>query len=166
MKAGVKRLNEVEFTRRVKLNARKLYCVAYSILWNDADCADAMQDAVAKVWQHRDKLRDESSFDSYLVRALINRCKSMRRPRRFKSVELTDELTADEGNMPADIDLRDALKSLPEKYRLPLILHYQDGFSIKEISDMLRLNESLVKSRLHQARTRLKRLLGGDSYET
>jgi RNA polymerase sigma-70 factor (ECF subfamily) len=54
---------------------------------------------------------------------------------------------------------------LPEKYRLPTLLHYLEGYSLKEIARILRIPESKVKSRLHQARGKLRDLLGGEDYE-
>ena len=158
-------MNEVEFTSRVKRCSRKLYCVAYSILWNDADCLDAVQEAVARVWMRLGRLQNEAYFETYLVRTLINRCKSMRRPKRFITVGLSRELEKMQGDLSSDLDLREALKRLPEKYRLPLILHYQDGYSLRETAQMLGISEKLVKSRLHQARGNLKQLLGGDQNE-
>ena len=62
-----------------------------------------------------------------------------------------------------DVQLRDALRRLPEKYRLVLILHHLEGFSLDEMSDMLDVPVTRLKSRLHQARSRLRvQLTTGD----
>ncbi len=159
-------MTEAEFTGRVMPLSRKLYCVAYSILWNDADCADAVQEALAKAWVSRDKLMNYESFEAWIVRLLINTAVSqLRRRKRFRSVPLEDGLEASQERRPEDIDLQNALKKLRDKYRLLLVLHYQDGYSIGEISEIMDISEKLVKSRLHQARQELKKLLGGDGYE-
>ena len=158
-------MNEVEWTVRIMALSRKMYCVAYSILRNDADCADAVQEAVAKAWQYKDRLNHEEYFETWLIRVLINRCKSELRRRRRRSEALQEEC-ADHASDPAiDVTLRDALMRLKPKYRLPLILHYQDGYSLKEIARILKVSEGLVKSRLYQARAELKKMLGGDEHE-
>jgi RNA polymerase sigma-70 factor (ECF subfamily) len=165
VKAGVMSLNEKEFGERVSRMRYKLYCVAYSILWNDADCADAMQEAAAKAWMHRFRLEAGEYFETWFMRILINECRMLKRKRRRIGTAPDQDIPAPERDAAADIDLRNAFRRLPEKYQLLLILRYQDGYSVREISGMLSLREELVKSRLRQARAELRRLLGGDGYE-
>ena len=52
--------------------------------------------------------------------------------------------------------MRDELARLPEKLRLPLLLHYLEGFPLEEVARMLRLPVGTVKSRLHQGRRALR----------
>ena len=165
MKAGVMGLNEAEFIQRALNIKRKLYCVAYSILWNDADCADAMQEAAAKAWMSRNRLEYEEFFETWLVRILINECRTLLRKRRRSETASFADPAATELSLAADMDFRAALMRMKAKYRLPLILHCQDGYTLSEIADILGIGEGLVKSRLHQARKELKRLLGGDGNE-
>ena len=54
--------------------------------------------------------------------------------------------------------LREALRGMPDKYRLPLILHYAEGYGIVEIARMLRLPQTTVRGRLHVGRGKLKAL--------
>ena len=69
----------------------------------------------------------------------------------------------DSSDFVEDVQLRDALRRLPEKYRLVLILHHLEGFSLDEMSDMLDVPVTRLKSRLHQARSRLRvQLTTGD----
>ena len=157
-------MNEAEFGARILKIERRLYCTAYSILWNEADCLDAMQEAAARAWMHRGRLRNENFFETWFTRILINECRALLRKRKGEGA-LTEEIAAAQQDIPADIDLKNALIRLKPKYRLPMILHYQDGYSLKEVARILDLREALVKSRLHQARQELKRLLGGDEYE-
>ena len=73
----------------------------------------------------------------------------------------------DSSDFVEDVQLRDALRRLPEKYRLVLILHHLEGFSLDEMSDMLDVPATRLKSRLHQARSRLRVQLttGDDTHE-
>lgn len=55
-----------------------------------------------------------------------------------------------------DFETRLMLESLPEKQRVPLILHYLEGFSLEEISQVLHVSVGIVKYRMHQARKKLR----------
>ena len=59
-----------------------LYRVAYTVLRNDADCQDAVQDALLKAWAGRNRLRNEQYFRTWLVRILINASHDMLRKRK------------------------------------------------------------------------------------
>ena len=90
---------------------------------------------------------------------------------RYQSASATETLSSgasgrvSEEITPEDLDLRNALMKLKGKYRILLVLHYQNGYSLEEISEIMGISERLVKSRMHQARQELKKLLGGDDYE-
>ena len=74
-------------------------------------------------------------------------------------------VTEDVGERPApqgDTELRLALDALPERYRLPLVLHYLEGFSVEDIARTLRMPSGTVKYRLHQARKALRVELDGE----
>ena len=158
-------MNGAEFTRRVLKAERKLYRIAYSMLWNDQDCCDAAQETMVKAWQYKDKLLSEAYFDTWLVRILINECRGILRKRRGDIQELSEDIPDHKSDCERDMDLADALMKLPEKYRMPTLLHYLEGYSLKETARILRIPETKVKSRLHQARGKLRDLLGGEEYE-
>ncbi len=56
-------------------------------------------------------------------------------------------------------ELFDQVMALPAKYRLPLYLYYYEGYSIKEVGELLKVNPSTVQTRLARARARLKTML-------
>ena len=149
-------MNEQEFTMRVRSMERKLYRIAHSILWSDADCADAIQEAVFRGWMKRGGLREERYFETWLVRILINECKNIIRRSKLSPVPLDETIRADGGEPGVDLHLRAALKQLPEKYRTVLLLHHLEGYSLKEAAMILKLTPQVVKSRLHQARKLLR----------
>jgi RNA polymerase sigma-70 factor (ECF subfamily) len=63
-------------------------------------------------------------------------------------------------------DMRDVLMRLPEIYRAPLVLHYMDGFSTKEIARMLEMPLGTILARLHRGRKRFERELWTYAEET
>ena len=149
-------IDERTFMEEVERAERTLYRVSRSLLSSDADCRDAVQEALLKAWQRRDSLREAAYFRTWLVRILINECRMLRRRnRRVTPVEVLPEREAP----PPDEALRDALEALDERWRLPLVLHYLEGFSVREIAEMLDTPENTVKMRLMRARRRLRGML-------
>lgn len=151
-------MDDRQFTQRALDCQRKLYRVALSMLRCDADAADAIQEAVFKGWLHRGALRDGERFEAWLTRILVNECHNIQR-RWKRRGEPLDEGRAVLAEEPPDPELRDALMALPERLRLPLVLHYLEGYSLREISDILKIPQTTVKSRLHQGRGALRRAL-------
>lgn len=147
-------MEEAQFTQRVTAARDKLFRIAYTILHDEQDCADALQETLLRAWKNLPRLRDEQYFDTWLVRILINESKRLCSSRRTPSLPAAAAAPGVE-----DPGLHDALAALDEKYRLPLTLHYMEGYSLEEISFLLRLPMGTVKSRMHVGRARLKRQL-------
>lgn len=153
-------MSDQEYMARVQRMERKLYRIAHAVLWNDADCADAIQEAVFKGWMKRDSLREESRFEAWIARILVNECRNLQRRQRVRPLPL--EEIADPGrpdSLAEDMHLRQALRRMPEKYRMPLLLRYLEGYSLGDVSRILEIPYPLVKSRIHQARGELAKLL-------
>lgn len=147
-----------------------LYRVAKSILQNDDDCADAISEAVTKAFERLHTLREDKYAKTWLIRILINECFSIRRhAQRFicsgEEQELEIMLENNE-NVSEETDysmLYAAIRRLPAKNRLVIILYYLEGYSVREIADLLHVGESAVKTRMSRARKEMKRMLKEDS---
>lgn len=146
-------MDEQEFSRRVTRSRDKLFRISYTLLHNEQDCADALQEALLRAWQHVGRLREERYFDTWLVRILINECKRLRA--RRQPVISVPSVPFE----PDDRALHDALQALEEKYRLPVVLHYLEGYSLEEIAWLLRIPVGTVKSRMFTGRKRLRDIL-------
>lgn len=147
-------VDEATFVREVQAMERMLYRVARGYLPGWEDCADAVQEALGKAWAKRKSAQPEY-FRPWLVRIVINECHNVQR--RRKRVVLAEHVESGECDVPEDArELRVALSALPERLRLPLLLHYLEGFSLEEAARILRLPLGTVKSRLHQGRKALK----------
>lgn len=146
-----------EFTRRVRDAQEMLYRITYGLLREPQDRMDAVQEAILKAWCSQSRLRDERHFETWLVRILINECHNRQRAQsRFAPLESAPESTEE---FPPDSPLRDAILALPEKLRMPIMLHYMEGYKTDEIAAMLRIPGGTVRTRLRKARTALKTLL-------
>lgn len=153
-------MNDQEYMRRVRRSEARLYRIAQAILWRPSDCSDAVQEAVFRGWMKKNSLRDADFFESWLMRILINVCRDQLKKRGREYAQLLCEPSA-EDRLCEDLHLRLALKRLPEKYRLPLVLHYLEGYAVKEVATMLGLSPTRVNTRLHLGRKNLRMLLEG-----
>ncbi len=136
-----------------------MYHVAKTLLYSDADCADAIQEAIVKAFSKLDTLKKDAYAKTWLMRILLNECYSvMRKEKRVVSLE--DYRQEEKAEEQKDYsDLYEAIYRLPEEMRLSVTLYYLDGYSVREIAAMMETTESAVKNRLARARQRLKREL-------
>lgn len=144
------------FVQEVDKSSGMLYRVAFSILRNEDDCKDALQEAALKAWEKRQSLREVNRFSTWITRILINECRNIQRKRR-RIVPL--EEAPEPAIPPHDPTLAMVLHSLPEKFRLPLVLQYSEGMNYAEIAQVLRLPESTVRGRIHRAKKELRKEL-------
>lgn len=138
---------------------RQLYATAKTILMNDQDCADAIQETIVKAFSKIQTLRNDKYAKTWLIRILINECYTfLRKSSRLVSLEEMNEKAEIEADKKTDYsDLYRAVNSLKEELRLPVILYYIEDFSVKEIAQILEITEGAVQKRLARARGKLKR---------
>lgn len=144
------------FVEQVEVCKGMMYRVALTILQNDADVQDALQEAALKAWSKRHTLREESYFITWMTRILINECYAIRR--RQKRIVLMDELPQTAVTTEG-VSLRLILETLPEKQRLPLVLKYAEGMDDTEIAAIMHLTIPAVRSRIRRARAQLRKEL-------
>lgn len=143
---------------------KSLYRVARAYLRNDEDCADAIQNALLKAYDKLGSLRKEEYFKTWLIRILINECKMI--IRSYEDIVPYEEYVCEEKAEEETIGLFELVYELPEKQRVPFVLHYIEGYSIKEIAEMTKTSVPNIKTRLFRAREVLKeKIEGGESDE-
>jgi len=147
-----------DFAVQIMDMKKTLYHVACGILRSEADREDAVQECILKAWEKRDSLKNGAAFRSWVTRILINECYDI--CRRSSKIIVMDELPEAVAPEMDNRDLRDAIGKLEDIYRLPILLFYVEGFSIREISRILQIPEGTVKSRLHAGRGKLRTMLG------
>ena len=152
-----------EFAQRVEAMQGALYRVAYGLLLNRADCADAVQEALLRAWEKRGTLREKAYFGTWLTRILINECYGMLR--RLLAAPPLYGLPEPAAPPDADPALHDAIARLDRKLRLPVVLHYMEGYGVDDIARMLRVPSGTIKTRLARARALLRLQLTDDEHE-
>ena len=136
----------------------QMYCTARTILGNDEDCADAIQETIVKAFQKIDTLKKDKYAKTWLMRILINECYNLiRRESRLVSLENLSELPERQQKEETDYsDLYQAVNALKDELKLPVVLYYAEDFSIREIAEILGVSEGAVQKRLARARGKLK----------
>lgn len=147
-------MDKKTFTDKILQNEDMLYRISMSMLRNQTDCEDAVQDTILAAYSKLGTLKNEEYFKTWLVRILINNCNKMLRQRgRFVSdIKLPE---AAENSAEISTEVRIALDNLNPKLRIVVIMKYIEGFSVNEIKQILRIPEGTVKSRLHEGRRKL-----------
>lgn len=155
-------MDEQSFTDAVNQHRDMLYRVAYTVLHNNEDCADALQEALLKAWQRLSTLRDDTHFRGWMTRIVVNCSRDMLRKCKLHLSELTEDIPA---SPIEDAQLDEALRLLDERLRLPLVLHYMEGMSIEEIGQVLTLPQGTIKNRMFRGRQKLAAILGKEEDE-
>ncbi len=149
------------FTQLMQLYMKDMYRVALAILMNDEDAADAIQDTILTCWEKIHSLRQIRYFHTWMIRILINKCYDIRkRNQKITSFDEYDE-PAQEDNY--NLELKEALSTLNEKYRIIMTLFYSEGYHIDEIARMLKIPKSTVQTRLQRGREKLAKYYFGES---
>ena len=142
-----------------------LYSAAYRITGSVDDAMDATQSAFVNAYEKLHTFDSSYRFFSWIYRIAVNQSLNLV-GRRKNQTELEDDIAvADEG--PADAfaaaeirgQLKQALLELEPHYRTVIVLKHLEGFSYREIGELLDIPEKTVKSRLFTARQRLRAVL-------
>jgi RNA polymerase sigma-70 factor (ECF subfamily) len=156
--------DELVFSELLKRHKEKVRNIIYLTLSNTDGVDDIAQEVFITVYRHLRSFRFESQFTTWLYRITINKCKDHLRKKNIRSIFLPlkdDEPVFESINEDTDIKhiVRNAIATLPDKLRIPLVLKDLEGFSYQEIADTMECEIGTVKSRIFRAREALKKIL-------
>lgn len=166
----------VAFGVLVDTRIDRCYRLAWSILSNDADAADATQDALLAAWRQLPRLRDAAAFDGWLNRIVANAALMARRHRlRLREVSVAPVHPGDIPHEPEpapDLRARTAFDDVVDgdaigrgfdrlrpQDRMILVLHHVEERPVAEIARSLGIPVGTLKSRLHAARGALEKAM-------
>ena len=153
-------MDKDDFAARVTTMQQSLYRVAASYLRGEADRLDAVCEAIARAWEKRGALRDERLFSTWITRILIRECVNIqRRQRRSVPVDVLPEQIQEEENRDVR-SLREAIETLPQRQRTMLVLHYMEGYDVREVARIMGTTTGAVCAGLSRARETLRRRIG------
>jgi RNA polymerase sigma-70 factor (ECF subfamily) len=169
--------DETAFAELVELYKDRMYHLGYRMLGNRQEAEDVVQDTFLRVYSNLEKYDETQKFSTWIYRICTNLCIDRLR-RKKPSYSLDSELADGEGNdwygMLASSDptpenqlvltetqemIREAIDSLPAKYKSVIILKYLQDLSLQEISDILKLPVTTVKTRVHRGREFLRKIM-------
>lgn len=180
MEPTVKNIHE-DLIRGCRDNERKaqfqVYGLYYKAMFNTAlrivndpaEAEDIMQEAFLEAFRKIDTYREESSFGSWLKKIVIHKSiDEIRRSREFVSLEDVEQDFADAGDeenmmqvLSAKVeDIRKAIHSLPDDYRVILSLYLLEGYDHEEIAQVLNISYNLSRTRYSRARKKLLEYVG------
>lgn len=138
-----------------------LYRFAVSYTGSPADAEDIVQSVFLKLMSKNVNL-DVGCEKAYLMKVTANMCKN-----HLKSFHVRTSVSYDEKMQFIDtfndkeMDVYDAVMKIPETNRVPLYLHFYEGYTYKEISKMLKISVSAVAMRISRGKDSLKQILEG-----
>ena len=152
---GMNVISDNALTQQMQLQLAPLYRLSLSILRSRSDAQDAVQQGMLRAWEKRRQVSEESKIRAWLTRIVVNECRNIQRKRMrvFPVSQMPEDARAEE--RPGDA-LKEAMDALEERLRTPLLLHYMEGFSEKEIAGILGIPQTTVKSRMYRARRALR----------
>jgi RNA polymerase sigma factor (sigma-70 family) len=155
------RKSKEDFSEKYSLYNEMLFRICMIYLGNKEDAEEAMQEAFLKLIYKSPGFIDYEHEKAWLIRVTTNVCKDMLRSVWRKRVVKMDCVEKYYDN-PSDIHIMEEILKLPAKYKDVIYLYYFEDYSVKDISETLKLTESAVKMRLKRGRDILKIELEGE----
>ena len=164
----------------VKRYERKLYNFGLRVCWDVRDAEDLVQETFLNVFRYIKYFRYETKFKNWLYKIASSVCIKKKRKSKFapeRELSLDEFLPKEDSRVPTELPdwasapvdqllnqevsdtLKQAITSLPEKYRVVIALRDLEGFSTAETAQILNLTASNVKVRLHRGRLFLRETL-------
>ena len=132
--------------------------LAYSYLHNMNDAEDVLQDTLVQFLRTAPFLETPQHEKAWLLRVAGNISKNKIRYNKLRDTDELDELLISEEKEDLSF-IWNAVKALPVKYSEVIHLYYYEGYSTREIADILKKSESTIRSHLHRGRLKLKKVL-------
>ena len=136
--------------------ADMVYRIALSYLKNQYDAEDAVQSVFMKFIDGR-AFPEEGKEKAFITRICVNHCKDMLRSAWRNKIDITDDLS--HIPMAKEDETIEAVMALPLKYRIAIYLHFYEGYTFKEIGELLGVSSSAVSMRIHRAKKLLEKIL-------
>ena len=149
----------------------RMKSLALNMLGNRSDAEDAVQDAFLRAYRNRQSFRCDATLWTWVYRILLNACHDIGRQRATQKGEqsldadLALDVPSPNGDHPLRLELRRALRELSPIYREIFLLCEVEGYTHREVAEMLEIPEGTSKGRLFEARRQLKSMLRGVNVE-
>jgi len=146
-----------DIDRTIEEYSNTIYKVAFSYTKDKTISEDILQDVLIKFMTDSTSFHGEEHKKAWLIRVTINECKKF-----FRSIWNRRRIPLEDlypFHDPEKHDVFYAVMDLPKKYRLIIHLYYYEDLSIREISNVLNMNENTIRSLLYRGRKMLKDIM-------
>jgi len=157
-----------KFLNLYNLYSNDVLRLAFSFTKNIFEAEDIVQSVFVKLYQELKKDYAKDIGKKWLLKVTANECKNSFKIAWRKKVVLQDEVLEKEVGLRETLkndEVSEALLKLPSKYRNVIYLYYYEGYKIDEISEILNLKPSNIKTLLSRGREKMKKLLEEDCNE-
>ncbi len=166
-----KKGNEEAFSKLILAEKDSLYKIAISRMKTIEDAEDVIQETVIEAYVKMHTIRKNESFKSWIRTILLDMIKTFYERKAKKDIKIQTKLMEnfEKDNVnniiktEQDVDFKMLLNKLEDEDRTIILLFYNDGYKVKEISKMLNMNVNTVKTKLSRARKKIEKMKqGGD----
>ena len=157
-------MDRTEYIRTVETYANDIYRVAFCYCRNKSDAEDIVQSVFLKLLQTEQEFQDELHKKRWLLRITANQAKDFCASYWKQKVVSMETAMSEAGvfmNAKEPSALYEAVMSLSSKYKPVVHLYYYEDYSVKEIAEILGIQETAVQTRLMRARQKLKKSIKG-----
>lgn len=159
-------MDKEEFAQVVWESRDTMYRIAKSILRRDADCEDAVSQAIVNAFEHLGSLKKPQYAKTWLIRIVMNECYHLAKQNEKQQCYEQDVICIGDWKESYDTEwqtedyseLYTALYELPQVYRTALVLYYMEDYDMAEIARIENTSVSNIKMRLSRGRKMLKKL--------
>lgn len=147
----------------VKGIEKRLYIIAMARLMNESDAKDATQEALIKIYTKINQLHNMESIIPWATKILINECNNILKKRKnmefsFEDFEMEKYLKDDEYiEIENDYNFFELIEHLTIEERTILTMYYSEDYTTKEISEILKVNENTIRTKIKRAKFKIKK---------
>lgn len=154
--------NQEAFSKLIEEVKLKLYKTGISILKNDEDTCDAIQETLINAYKSLNTLKNNEYFSTWIMKILINKCYDIIRKNK-KIININEKIKLEQDMYyemySQESELEVVLNKIDKDLKMVTVLYYYDDLSVSEISEVLNIPEGTVKSRLSRARSKIYAIL-------
>ena len=157
-----RKVTDADLEQTINKYSDTLYKICFLILKDENDIKDVLQETFIKYMTKAPDFKSEEHKKAWLIKVSQNKCREfLRFHKRHAAVpldEVEESISVTNGMDTSSIELLSLIWNLKYKLKSVVILYYIEGYSIKEISQIMEISESAVKKRLERARKELRML--------
>lgn len=130
---------------------------AYACCGSYSEAEDIAQDVFLLLHAKPVRFSSDEHMKAWLLRVAINKSKNFKRSFRIsRTRSISDDIAGEYSMDVTDIEVRELIENLPHKYSSVIYLHFYEGYTTKEIAEILGKNENTVSSLLQRAKAKLR----------